>query len=105
MSSTKDDAKKQVGLTKSERYAMLALRRESIEEVARVLGESPKRISNTLSELRKNFRIRHKIAEHLGLTYEQCWGETEPSEEQLRAMGGRGPHLRLAETESARPAG
>lgn len=86
--------KKLVALTKSERYAILALRKESIEDVSRALGESSKRVSDTFAEIRKNFRIRHKIAEHLGLSYEQCWGEDEPTEGQLRSRGPRG--LRLA---------
>jgi len=72
---------------------MLALRKEKIVDVARTLGENQKSISDALNELRKNFRVRDKIAAHLGLSYEQCWGEEEPSEAQLRS---RGPKLRLA---------
>jgi hypothetical protein len=82
--------KKQESLTKSERYAILALRKESIDDLSRALGESAKRVGDTLSEIRKNFRIRHKIAEHLGLSYEQCWGDTEPYENRRR------PPLHLA---------
>jgi len=67
--------KKLVALTKSERYAMLALRKESIEDLSRALAESNKRVSDTLNEIKKNFRIRHKIAAHLGLTYEQVWDD------------------------------
>ena len=87
--------KKVTALTISERYAILALRKESVEDLARAVGESSRRVSTTLNEAKKNFRIRHKIAAHLGLTYEQCWGEDEPTEGQVRSRGPR-RGLRLA---------
>jgi hypothetical protein len=75
----------------SERYAMLALRKESIEDVARAINEPSRRVCETLALTKPNFRIRHKIAEHLGLSYERCWGETEPTPGQTTPT-----HLRLA---------
>jgi len=71
---------KSLGLTVSERHAILALRKESIADVARVIGEGQKPVSETINGNRLNHRIRRKIAKHLGLSYERCWGDFDPRE-------------------------
>jgi hypothetical protein len=83
---------KSLALTVSERHALLALRKETISEVAAAIDETQKRVSDTINETRKNFRVRRKIAQHLGLTYERCWGEFDP-----REFGNPRTRLRLAE--------
>jgi hypothetical protein len=79
------EREKSLALTVRERYALLALRNETIEELARSIDEHQKRVSDTMNDTRKNFRIRRKIAKHFNLTYERCWGEVDPGRARRQA--------------------
>lgn len=62
--------------------AMIDLRDEDVETVARVIGEKANRVSDTINYRRLNERVRVKLAQHLNLPVEKLFDQ--PLEASVR---------------------
>lgn len=80
MNQSLESPEKAVGLLGHEIVAILRIRKEkTLEITAKAIGERDfRRVSETIHRTRKNIRIRRKLSKHLGMPYEELWGEPEP---------------------------
>lgn len=62
-------------MTTKEINILLTVRDKSIQSIADAIGESKDRVSATINYLRKNQRIREKIAQHLGMSVDEMFGD------------------------------
>lgn len=56
---------------------LLIVREKTVQSIADAIGESSDRVSATINYLRKNQRVREKIADHLGMSVEELFGDED----------------------------
>lgn len=62
-------------MTTKEINILLALRDKTPKSIATAIQEDSSQVSATINYLRKNIRIRKKIAEHLGMPVEELFSD------------------------------